>query len=108
VAAVATGGHSQTADRGHHFEFETLHEKLMNPFNWLLLLLMLFCGVSMVARFALGLGGSTHLSDTYPWGLWIVFDLIWIAVAAGAFVMGLIYLSAKDLYGLGHRRAHGL
>jgi formate dehydrogenase iron-sulfur subunit len=51
----------------------------------------------------MGLGGSTGLSDTYPWGLWIVFDLIWIAVAAGAFAMaGVIYvLQRKDLYSLG-------
>ncbi len=75
----------------------------MTPFNWVLLLLMAFCGVSMVARFALGLGGSTGLSDTYPWGLWILFDLVWIAVAAGAFAMaGVIYVfQRKDLYGLG-------
>ena len=59
--------------------------------------------VSFVARFALGLGGSTNLSDTYPWGLWILFDLVWIAVAAGAFAMaGVIYVfQRKDLYGLG-------
>jgi formate dehydrogenase iron-sulfur subunit len=64
---------------------------------------MAFGGVSLVARFALGLGGSTHLSNTYPWGLWILFDLVWIAVAAGAFAMaGVIYIfQRKDLYGLG-------
>ena len=72
----------------------------MTPFNWVLLMLMAFCGVAMIARFALGLGGSTHLSDTYPWGLWILFDLVWIAVAAGAFAMaGMIYVfQRKDLY----------
>jgi formate dehydrogenase iron-sulfur subunit len=59
--------------------------------------------VSMVFRFTRGLGGSTRLSDTYPWGLWILFDLVWIAVAAGAFaVAGLIYVfRRKDLYALG-------
>ncbi len=91
-----------SADHGH-VEFEPLRNKLLTPFNWLLLLLMAFGGVSLVARFALGLGGSTHLSDTYPWGLWILFDLVWIAVAAGAFAMaGIIYVfQRKDLYGLG-------
>ena len=64
---------------------------------------MAFGAVTFVARFALGLGGSTNLSDTYPWGLWILFDLVWIAVAAGAFAMaGVIYVfQRKDLYGLG-------
>ena len=59
--------------------------------------------VSLVARFAVGLGGGTNLSDTYPWGLWILFDLVWMAVAAGAFAMaGVIYVfQRKDLYGLG-------
>ena len=40
-------------------------------------------------RRALRLGARQrpNLSDTYPWGLWIVFDLVWIAVAAGAFAM---------------------
>jgi formate dehydrogenase iron-sulfur subunit len=99
-AVAGAGAHG---DSVHHAQFETLPNKLMTPVNWLLLLLMAFCGVSMVARFALGLGGSTGLSDTFPWGLWILFDLVWIAVAAGAFAMaGAIYVfQRKDLYGLG-------
>ena len=87
----------------HHVEFERLRTTLWTPFNLVLLLLIAFGVVSLVARFALGLGGSTNLSDTYPWGLWILFDLVWIAVAAGAFAMaGVIYVfQRKDLYGLG-------
>jgi formate dehydrogenase iron-sulfur subunit len=100
--AVASAG-PDGGGHDHHVEFERLDRKLLTPFNWVLLLLIAFCGLSLVARFAMGLGGSTGLSDTYPWGLWIVFDLIWIAVAAGAFAMaGVIYvLQRKDLYGLG-------
>jgi len=109
VQAVADGsGRVKTpdaADHGHHVAFERLDERMMTPFNWVLLLLVAFCGLAMVARFARGLGGSTRLSDTYPWGLWILFDLVWIAVAAGAFAMaGVIYvLQRKDLYGLGRK-----
>jgi formate dehydrogenase iron-sulfur subunit len=88
---------------GHHVEFELLQHKLLTPWNRMLLVLIAFGAISLVARFALGLGGSTHLSDTYAWGLWIVFDLVWIAVAAGAFATaGLIYvLQRKDLYSMG-------
>jgi len=104
VQAVADGSavSNHSVDHGH-VEFEPLRNKLMTIFNWVLLLLMAFGGVSLVARFAVGLGGSTHLSNTYPWGLWILFDLVWIAVAAGAFAMaGVIYVfQRKDLYGLG-------
>ena len=110
VQAVADGsGRVDTSDarvdHGHHVAFERLDERLLTPFNWVMLILVAFCGLSMIARFARGLGGSTHLSDTYPWGLWIVFDLVWIAVAAGAFAMaGTIYVfQRKDLYGLGRK-----
>jgi formate dehydrogenase iron-sulfur subunit len=94
---------SASGDHQGHVQFEVLQHKLLTPFNWLLLALMAFGGISLLARFTLGLGGSTHLSDTYPWGLWIVFDLVWIAVAAGAFATaGFIYVfQRKDLYSLG-------
>ena len=104
VQAVADGSAASKQAAGHgHVEFETLREKMLTPFNWVLLLIMAFGAVTFVARFAMGLGGSTNLSDSYPWGLWILFDLVWIAVAAGAFAMaGVIYvLQRKDLYGLG-------
>jgi len=101
-AADGSAASKHSADHGHA-EFEPLQNKLMTPFNWILLALMVFGSASLVARFALGLGGSTHLSDTYPWGLWILFDLVWIAVAAGAFAMAsVIYVfQRKDLYALG-------
>ncbi|WP_242343301.1 4Fe-4S dicluster domain-containing protein [Anaeromyxobacter terrae] len=87
----------------HHVEFAPVTSKLWTPANILLAALMAFGGVSFVARFALGLGRSTNLSDTWAWGLWIVFDLVWIAVAAGAFATaGLIYVfQRKDLYSIG-------
>lgn len=96
AAAVASS-------EGGHVEFETFQHKLLTPFNWLMLALIAFFGISLLARFVLGLGGSTHLSNTYPWGLWIVFDLVWIAIAAGAFATaGIIYVfQRKDLYSMG-------
>ena len=102
VASAVAEGHA-SEDQSHHVEFAPLESRLLTPINWFLLLLMAFCGVSLIARFALGLGGSTHLSNTYAWGLWIVFDLVWIAVAAGAFATaGIVYVfQRKDLYSMG-------
>jgi formate dehydrogenase iron-sulfur subunit len=105
-ASAIAGDHAETSateNHGHHPEFEPFRHKLLTPFNKVLLGLMAFGAISLVARFALGLGGSTHLSDTYAWGLWIVFDLVWIAVAAGAFATaGLIYVfQRRDLYSMG-------
>jgi Ni/Fe-hydrogenase subunit HybB-like protein len=35
-----------------------------------------------------GLGGSTHLSDRFPWGLWIAFDILCgVGLAAGGFTL---------------------
>ena len=100
-ALAAETGAETAADP--HIEFTALKAKLLTPFNWFLLALIALGGISLLARFFLGLGGSTNLSDTYAWGLWIIFDLVWIAVAAGAFATaGLIYvLQRKDLYSMG-------
>jgi len=39
-------------------------------------------------RIAYGLGGSTHLSDKFPWGLWIGFDVMCgVGLAAGGFTL---------------------
>ena len=100
---IAGAEHEVESETAAHVEFEPLRGKWMTPINWVLLAFMALGGISLIARFALGLGGSTHLSDTYAWGLWIVFDLVWIAVAAGAFATaGLIYVfQRKELYAIG-------
>jgi formate dehydrogenase iron-sulfur subunit len=87
----------------HHPEFAPVPGKVMTPMNKLLLGLMGFGALSFLVRFLFGLGASTNLSDTWAWGLWIVFDFVWIAVAAGAFATaGLIYIFRReDLYSIG-------
>jgi len=43
----------------------------------------------LVMRFWFGLGSTTNLSQTQPWGLWIGFDMMTgIALAAGGFTIG--------------------
>lgn len=43
---------------------------------------------STVLRFTKGLGAATNLSDRFPWGLWIGFDLLCgVGLAAGGFAM---------------------
>lgn len=72
---------------------ETVEAKRWGPGSAVLILLMLLGAAAFVARFACGLGATTNLSDNYPWGLWIVFDLVWIALAAGAFVTaGIVHI----------------
>ena len=47
--------------------------------------------LASLIRFVFGLGATTNLNDTYPWGLWISFDVVTaVPLAAGAFTLGAI------------------
>jgi c(7)-type cytochrome triheme protein len=50
--------------------------------------IMLAGALATYVRFVRGLGASTNLSDAFPWGLWIGFDiLVGVGLAAGGFVI---------------------
>ncbi len=55
---------------------------------------------STILRFGWGLGASTHLSDQFPWGLWIGFDVLCgVGLAAGGFVVAAsVYLFDLEHY----------
>ena len=54
-----------------------------------LLVVILLAGVyAAFVRYARGLGAATHLSDLFPWGLWIGFDVLCgVMLAAGGFLL---------------------
>jgi len=70
---------------------------LITPFN-IVAAIILCIGIPVtVVRFTQGLAAVTNLTNDYPWGLWIGFDvLVGVALAAGGFVLG----SAVHLFGL--------
>jgi len=57
-------------------------------------LLLAVGAVVTVQRFAYGLGAVTNLSDEFPWGLWVGFDVLCgVGLAAGGFtITALVYL----------------
>lgn len=65
----------------------------------LLALTLLAIGLS-IYRLVVGLGPTTNMSDHYPWGIWITFDLFLIPVAGAAFTISLIS------YYFGRKRYH--
>jgi Ni/Fe-hydrogenase subunit HybB-like protein len=68
----------------------------LTPFNGVCAIILAVGLPVMAYRFVYGLGPSTNLSDTNPWGIWIGFDTITgMALAAGGFVMG----AAVHLFG---------
>lgn len=61
---------------------------LVTPFNIVAGLIVLAGFVLAVQRFTLGIGATTNLNDTNPWGLWIGFDVMTgVALAAGGYTI---------------------
>jgi len=57
----------------------------------LVLVLLAFMGIAFViamVRYASGIGAISNLGNSYPWGLWISFDLFTgVAISSGGFLM---------------------
>ncbi|MBI5487454.1 MAG: Ni/Fe-hydrogenase cytochrome b subunit [Deltaproteobacteria bacterium] len=68
---------------------DALH-RLLRPTFWKLVF-VLVVGAGLYAtwlRFTKGLGAATALSDRFPWGIWIGFDILCgVGLAAGGFTM---------------------
>ncbi len=67
----------------------------------LVLVALLGAGLySTYVRFIYGLGASTALSDHFPWGIWIGFDVLCgVALAAGGFtISAVVYVFHIDKY----------
>ena len=62
--------------------------KVLTPFNVITGIIILV-GIAIIAvRFARGLGAVTNLSQAYPWGIWIGFDVVTgVAFAGGAYIL---------------------
>ncbi|MCF6290153.1 MAG: Ni/Fe-hydrogenase cytochrome b subunit [Desulfobacterales bacterium] len=60
---------------------------------WLLLFIIIGGAVALY-RLSQGLGAATNLNDSYPWGLWLGFDVLGgVAMTAGGFIIAAaIYL----------------
>jgi Ni/Fe-hydrogenase subunit HybB-like protein len=75
-----------TAAKIIYREIQSYH----NFVKFLIVLVAISAFASMI-RFIFGLGVTTNLNDTFPWGLWISFDVVTaVPLAAGAFTLGAI------------------
>ncbi len=70
----------------------------VNTFKTILWMVFGLATAVGITRFVFGLGATTNLTDTTPWGLWIGFDVMGgVALAAGGFVMtAIFYIMKKD------------
>ena len=73
---------------------ETAMQKRSFPvgIGTIILLILVAVGLTVgIIRFAQGLGATTNLTDYYPWGLWLGFDVVsGVALGSGAFTMAAI------------------
>ena len=66
----------------------------ISPLPLALLALMAIAFIVAMLRYALGIGAISNLSNAYPWGFWISFDLFTgVAISSGGFLMaGAVYI----------------
>jgi Ni/Fe-hydrogenase subunit HybB-like protein len=71
-----------------------MNQRLWTPWFTVGVIIIVIGAAVTFYRFIAGLGAVTNLSDGYPWGLWITFDVVTgVALAAGGFTMAaLVYI----------------
>ncbi len=83
-----------------HDEFQKHNAKILTP-SFVVLLTLTVIGFALIAvRFIWGLGAVSNMSDGYPWGIWITYDVaVGTAIACGGYAMAiLIYIRNKMHY----------
>ncbi|PIV71629.1 MAG: Ni/Fe-hydrogenase cytochrome b subunit, partial [Rhodocyclales bacterium CG17_big_fil_post_rev_8_21_14_2_50_68_7] len=73
---------------------------LLTPVTVLLGALAAVAGIILLFRFFHGLGAVTNLSDGYPWGIWIAYDVVvGSALACGGYAIALlVYIFNRGEY----------
>jgi Ni/Fe-hydrogenase subunit HybB-like protein len=74
--------------------------KIFTTFNVISLPIILLGLVLIVIRLAKGLGSVTNLSQEFPWGIWIGFDvMVGVAFAGGAYILTfVVYILRSEKY----------
>jgi Ni/Fe-hydrogenase subunit HybB-like protein len=93
-----------TGEFGHFFQFLIREMKprgpWLTPFNVISIPVILTGVVIVAIRFVYGLGAVTNLSQEFPWGFWLGFDVITgVARAGGAYVITfVVYVMKVEKY----------
>jgi len=70
---------------------------IITPFNVISVPIILLGAIILVIRFVKGLGAVTNLSQEFPWGFWIGFDVVTgVAFAGGAYIITFVVYIMKD------------
>ncbi len=79
---------------------QPLARRLLTPTMLVLATLVAIAAYFIATRFMFGLGAVTNLNQGYPWGIWVVFDIvIGTAFGCGGFAMALlVYVFNQNQY----------
>jgi Ni/Fe-hydrogenase subunit HybB-like protein len=74
--------------------------KWLTPFNVISIPIILIGIIILYIRFTQGLGSVTNLSQDFPWGFWIGFDVVTgVAFAGGAYIITfVVYIMRVEKY----------
>jgi len=65
--------------------------RLLTPHFYFLGVLLLIGAYFIVKRFIFGIGAVSNLSDGFPWGIWITYDVVTgTAIACGGYAMAIL------------------
>lgn len=83
-----------------HKEYEILNRKIITPSFVILSILTLVGFYFIGVRFFEGIGAVSNLSDAYPWGIWIAYDVATgTAIACGGYAVAiLVYILNNNHY----------
>jgi Ni/Fe-hydrogenase subunit HybB-like protein len=73
---------------------------MLTPFNLISVPIILLGAILVVYRLVKGMGAVTNLSQEFPWGIWIGFDvMVGVAFAGGAYVLTfVVYILRSEKY----------
>ncbi len=76
------------------------NRKLFTLPTFILAVISFIALVILAKRFMYGLGAVTNLNDGYPWGIWVVYDVVvGTGLACGGYAMALVvYIANKGKY----------
>jgi len=85
---------------GHSEEYQKLEGKIFTKSFFILLAVVLVGFFFVGVRFVKGIGAVSNMSDGYPWGIWITYDVATgTAIACGGYAVAiLVYIRNRMQY----------
>lgn len=85
---------------GHSEEFQKLEGKIFTKSFFILLAVVLVGFFFVGVRYVKGIGAVSNMSDGYPWGIWITYDVATgTAIACGGYAVAiLVYIRNRMQY----------